>query len=383
MSLLKFGQLSISKRELCLANVLQVGQSFRWIFNETSNDYTSTMKIRDQYSVVILRQSSTDDVLEFASVDNKCGLKELEERLTDYFRVEVSVEDLYTHQWLPNDSRFKDHEISGNRILAQEPWETLISFICSSNNNISRITKMCHQLCLSFGNKVGTFESVDHYSFPTSNEIVERATEEQLRELGFGYRSKYLIDTANLLVLDKKADGQKDDTEYLKELGSKLSYEELREHLMRYTGVGPKVADCVCLMGFKLDSVVPVDVHVSRIAKRDYNFQVRKSKIKDLTAKYSEYPITKKKINLELDLISEMFVEKWGEYAGWAQGILFSNEVGKASGATTTGEIKKHKLEIDIEVKEESSLSTSDKYVTNKRQRLLRMKLEASLDESG
>lgn len=347
----KFAQIKIANGELYLENVLQAGQAFRWVLNEVKNHYSSTMKIgsKGRYSVVILRQPSPE-VLEYASLDNSCDLKVLKEHLVKYFRLEVSLHDLHSKQWLPNDSRFEDFKPKGVRMLGQEPWETLVSFICSSNNNISRITKMCHGLSTNYGNKLGTFDSLDYFSFPTSDEIANKASEEQLRELGFGYRAKYIMETAKQMVQDKKEKGFTDDTQFLEYLGSHMTYEQMREHLMTYTGIGPKVADCICLMGLRMDEVVPVDVHVGRIAKRDYQFQAKKSDMKDLAERYKSMPITRKKINFELDLIRLMFLKKWGPYAGWAQGVLFSNEIGKTSGVTSTGVIKRRKLEVKVEV---------------------------------
>lgn len=344
----KFYQIAVAKNELYLENVLQAGQAFRWVFNELKNHYSSTMKIGDRYSIVILRQPSPE-VVEYATVDDGCHHSVLKEHLMKYFRLEVSLEELHSKQWLPNDSRFASFKPKGVRMLAQEPWETLVSFICSSNNNISRITRMCHSLSANYGNKVGTFESLDYYSFPTSDEVATRASEDELRRLGFGYRAKFLVETAKKMVQDKKDRGFSDDTKFLQYLRSHMTYEEMREHLMSYTGIGPKVADCICLMGLHMDEVVPVDVHVARIAKRDYQFQARKIDVKELAKKYQSLPLTRKKINLELDLIRMMFWKKWGSYAGWAQGVLFSNEIGKTSGATSDGVIKRRKLEIKSE----------------------------------
>ncbi|CCE61723.1 hypothetical protein TPHA_0B00510 [Tetrapisispora phaffii CBS 4417] len=369
-----YGSFIVRKKELLLDNVLQVGQSFRWVYNESSQEYVTTMKISGQYHVVLLKQVelNQDDesdlkntIVQYATLGDTCDSKSLESHLMDYFRMDVSVENLYNKYWLPNDVRFKAHYPTGNRMLAQEPWETLVSFICSSNNNISRITKMCHELCRNFGTELKPEIDRDdtgssHYTFPSSDDIVNKATEDKLRELGFGYRAKYIMETAKLLVEQKKANDFTDDSEYLLSVKDSSSYIELREHLMGYTGVGPKVADCVCLMGFRHDDVVPVDVHISRIAKRDYKFQVNKKSMENLRKQYASYPVTKKKINLELDLIRVMFVKKWGKYAGWAQGILFSNEIGKSSGATTNGDVKKRQLELDIQVKEET-VENSDK----------------------
>lgn len=343
--MLKFRQIIIAKNELYLKNVLQAGQAFRWVFNELKNHYSSTMKVGGRYLIVVLRQPSPE-VIEYASPDESLNHSALKEHLTKYFRLEVSLQELHSNDWLPKDSRFENFKPRGVRMLAQEPWETLVSFICSSNNNISRITKMCHSLSSNYGDKLGSFDSQDFYSFPSSDEIASKATEDELRKLGFGYRAKYIVETAKKMVQDKKERGFSDDTKFMQYLNSHMTYEQMREHLMSYTGIGPKVADCICLMGLCMDDVVPVDVHVARIAKRDYQFQVRKADLKELAKKYQSLPITRKKINMELDLIRMMFLEKWGTYAGWAQGVLFSNEIGKTSGVTTSGVIKRRKLEI-------------------------------------
>lgn len=351
--MLKFGQIKLGKGELYLENVLQAGQAFRWVFNELKNHYVTTMKVgeRNEYYIVVLRQPN-HETLEFASVENLCDLSVLQAHLVKYFRLEISLHVLHARDWLPRDPRFKAYAPQGIRMLAQEPWETLVSFICSSNNNISRITKMCHNLSSHYGKKLGTLDSLNYYSFPTSDELSRTATESELRDLGFGYRAKYIIETAKKMVEDKKKSGFDVDTLFLEYLNAHMTYEQIREHLMSYTGIGPKVADCICLMGLQIDDVVPVDVHVGRIAKRDYQFQSKKVDVKKLAEKYRDLPITRKKINLELDLIRIMFLEKWGSYAGWAQGVLFSNEVGKTSGVTSSGKIKRRKLEVKVEIEE-------------------------------
>lgn len=99
------------------------------------------------------------------------------------------------------------------------------------------------------------------------------------------------------------------DTTYLQSICKDAQYEDVREHLMSYNGVGPKVADCVCLMGLHMDGIVPVDVHVSRIAKRDYQISANKNHLKELRTKYNALPISRKKINLELDHIRLMLLK--------------------------------------------------------------------------
>ncbi|CAI6835522.1 ANM_collapsed_G0040860.mRNA.1.CDS.1 [Saccharomyces cerevisiae] len=353
----KFGKLAINKSELCLANVLQAGQSFRWIWDEKLNQYSTTMKIgqQEKYSVVILRQDEENEILEFVAVGD-CGNQDaLKTHLMKYFRLDVSLKHLFDNVWIPSDKAFAKLSPQGIRILAQEPWETLISFICSSNNNISRITRMCNSLCSNFGNLITTIDGVAYHSFPTSEELTSRATEAKLRELGFGYRAKYIIETARKLVKDKAEANITSDTTYLQSICKDAQYEDVREHLMSYNGVGPKVADCVCLMGLHMDGIVPVDVHVSRIAKRDYQISANKNHLKELRTKYNALPISRKKINLELDHIRLMLFKKWGSYAGWAQGVLFSKEIGGTSGSTTTGAIKKRKWDM---IKETEAIVT-------------------------
>ncbi|CCC66844.1 hypothetical protein NCAS_0A02860 [Naumovozyma castellii] len=347
-----FEVIIVANNELSLENVLQTGQAFRWVFDESTKRYSSTMRIGDacHYSFITLRQPNSNTI-EFSTTDTLQSVSEIRDHLIRYFRLDVSLNSLFNDKWIPNDKNFKKLSPQGIRILAQEPWETLVSFICSSNNNISRITKMCHSLCTNYGNEVCTYDGNKFYSFPTSDELASKATESELRELGFGYRAKYIIETAKKVVKDRRDGDYKTDSAYFEHLRSKFTYEEMREHLMSYVGVGPKVADCVCLMGFRMDEIVPVDVHIGRIATRDYRMGAKKKQLDELRKSYVDYPITKKKVKADLDYIRIEFLKKWGPYAGWAQGILFAKEIGTTSGATSTGVIKKRAfVEIDVKV---------------------------------
>lgn len=365
--MVEFSKISVKQDDLRLQNVLQAGQAFRWIWDDKNHWYMTSMLILgyEKYGIIIVKQEEGCDYIEFGFQHPEWELQKVEDHLKQYFRLEV---DLTAHQvlWKKIDPNLKNISPQGIRILFQEPWETLISFICSSNNNINRITKMCHNLTSHFGDKIGTFDETTFYSFPTSEQIVERATEEELRDLGFGYRAKYIIETAKLMSNDKNTYGCTTDQDVLLHFATS-NYEETREKLMRYTGVGPKVADCVCLMGLHLDDVVPVDVHVARFAKRDYHIMASKSEIAEIRATYTKLnlPITKKKINPELDFIRTELTKKWGPFAGWAQGILFSKEVGSVIGATTSGDIKSKKRAFKIEDNDDESESLAKKTLTS------------------
>ncbi|HPT84410.1 MAG TPA: DNA glycosylase [Bacillota bacterium] len=151
----------------------------------------------------------------------------------------------------------------GIRILRQDPWETLCSFIVSQNNNIPRIKKIIAALSEEYGEKFeyksGDGESKTFYSFPTA-EALASAGEEALYALRTGFRAKYIYDAAR-----KVAEGELD-------LGSiaKLPTSEAAAELMKIKGVGLKVASCVLLFGFGRTEAFPVDVWVRRVLDKYY-----------------------------------------------------------------------------------------------------------------
>ena len=109
--------------------------------------------------------------------------------LHDYFRLDISLDNLY-RQWSAADSNFRSvsANFQGIRILRQDPVENLFSFICSSNNHISRISGMVEKLCTTYGNKIGELDGDSYYSFPNVKSLTGPEVEDTLRQLGFGYR---------------------------------------------------------------------------------------------------------------------------------------------------------------------------------------------------
>lgn len=140
------------------------------------------------------------------------------------------------------------------RILNQEPWETLCSFIISSCNNISRIKLIISRLCEAFGERVR-----DEYTFPTA-ERLSGTDVGRLAPLRCGYRDKYIIDAAR-----KCASGEV-ELESLR----KMSMDDARAQLMKIDGVGRKVADCTLLFSLGFLDAFPVDVHVRRGVENIY-----------------------------------------------------------------------------------------------------------------
>lgn len=156
----------------------------------------------------------------------------------------------------------------GIRLLRQDPFEMLISFIVSANNHIPRIRAILNRISERYGQKLGKF-----YAFPTPEEL-SRATVEELKSLGLGYRAPYVLDTARAVL-----DGGLDGLETLPDDG-------LRRALLSFKGVGGKVADCIMLFAYSRYSRFPVDTWVVQA----YGKTKREAKEleRSLTAKYKD-----------------------------------------------------------------------------------------------
>lgn len=250
--------------------------------------------------------------------------------LHNYFALSHSLTVLYD-QWAASDANFarRAPAFTGIRILNQDPWEALVAFICSSNNNISRITQMVLKLCLHYGPYIGTIEGEPFHDFPGPEALSGAKVEAHLRELGFGYRAKYIAETARIVSAERPAGWLpqlrnpaspalgKDTPTIKPEAGTDdpepATYRAAHSSLLELTGVGPKVADCVCLMGLGWGEAVPVDTHVWQIAQRDYKFGKSGGGGKSKTFTKTMY-----------DAVGDHFRAIWGPQAGWAQSVLFT-----------------------------------------------------------
>lgn len=137
---------------------------------------------------------------------------------------------------------------TGVRVLNQEPWEALCSFIISQNNNIKRIKGIIERLCEQFGQKLK-----NGYAFPTA-EVISKLTVDDLAPLRCGFRAKYIIDAAKKVAL-KEVDLEKIRT---------MSLEDAEAELTKIYGVGLKVADCTLLFGLGFANAFPKDVWIKR-----------------------------------------------------------------------------------------------------------------------
>lgn len=220
-----------------------------------------------------------------------------------------------------------------------------------------------HKLCKYYGPLIGHIGEQPFHDFPGPQALMGKGVEAHLRELGFGYRARYIAETARL-VSEEKPRGWLEsltnpenpgfDAEEDPELG-RATYKEAHEQLLTLSGVGPKVADCVCLMGLGWGEAVPVDTHVWQIAQRDYKF----GKVKTKTFSKAMY-----------DSVGDHFRKIWGDQAGWAQSVLFTANLKSFSGRSTTkDEVDEVKVKIEDTVLEAPDvLKTPTSRTSRKRQ---------------
>lgn len=202
----------------------------------------------------------------------------------DYNKIKTEISKI--DKYLENSVQYGN----GIRILHQDLWETLISFIISANNNIPRIKTIIERLSKAYGTKID-FQGKEYYTFPTPKELSKLSIQD-FRNLGLGFRDVRVYETTQK-VLRKEID--------LSQLLKEENTEVLREKLLEIPGVGPKVADCIMLFGMQKFNVFPVDVWVKRVISELY-FEGEEQKPKT---------------------IEKFAKEKYGNLAGLAQQYLF------------------------------------------------------------
>ncbi|HBY19510.1 MAG: hypothetical protein A2Y24_00635 [Clostridiales bacterium GWE2_32_10] len=178
---------------------------------------------------------------------------------------------------------------AGVRIIKQDLWEMIITFILSQNNNIKRIQQGVKAISEKYGEVIGEDGDVKYYSFP-SPKLLVKATVEELRRLKIGFRDKYIVDACTKVV-----SGQVE----LKRLFDMPTH-EAKVELLKIKGVGNKVADCILLFGMHRYEVFPTDTWIKKIMVSLY---IKK--------------------DVKVDEISKFALEYFGEYASYAQQYLF------------------------------------------------------------
>ncbi len=186
----------------------------------------------------------------------------------------------------------------GLRLIRQEPHQCLFSFICASNTNIPMIRKMLHNIVRKFGRPTKV-DGIDFFTFPSAGEI-NKATVDELRNCGLGYRTKAIKAAADAI-----ASGQI-DFDSLK----KASYYESKKELLRVYGIGNKIADCVLLFSLEKLDAFPIDVWIARALASHYGW-LHRSKFQDKIAPH------------QYEQLSDGARKYFGKYAGYAQQYLY------------------------------------------------------------
>jgi N-glycosylase/DNA lyase len=240
-----------------LAATLDSGQVFRW---RQQNGVWSG--IVAQYHVRLKQERKGISAETDSAVEDWSWLRE-------FLQTEIELEHIL--QTFPNDEPMNRAVTAcrGLRVLRQEPWECLASFILSSTKQIVQIRQIVAQLCECFGEPLA--DGRDSFNaFPAAEKIASR-TEADLRNCKMGFRAPSLLKTARDIVEGKV------DLEKVR----RLPYDEARAELMKFRGVGKKIADCVLLFAYGFDSAFPVDVWVERALQTLY-FPKRRASEKKL-----------------------------------------------------------------------------------------------------
>ncbi len=253
------------------------GQCFRWE-QEEDGSFTGiaqgkVINIKAEEGKLCLSNCSEDDFINFW-----CRYLDLD---TDYGNIKAALAD---DEHLKRAMDFG----WGIRLLNQEPFECLISFVISTQNQIPRIKKIIKKMCELFGEKI-SYGGKEYYSFPDCKTLAN-LTEDDLAPINAGYRTQYIIDAAQ-----KVARGEIDLNKI-----SAMPTDAAKAELMKIKGVGPKVADCTMLFSLQKGDAFPVDVWVQRIVRELYLGE-----------------------GASLKQISAFAKEKFGIHSGIAQQYLF------------------------------------------------------------
>lgn len=266
-----------------LRDIFECGQCFRWN-KEEDESYTgifenNVINVQSNGSKIIFKGICKENIQEV--VTNYFDLNR------DYTKIKNELSKI--DDYMKNSIQYGE----GIRILNQDLWETIISFIISANNNIPRIKGIIERLSKNYGNEI-IWNGKKYYTFPTAEEL-RNVSVEEYRKLGLGFRDIRVYETTQM-ILNKEVDLEKLFNE---------KTETVREELLKLSGVGPKVADCILLFStLKRFEVFPIDVWVRRV-------------MNDLYIKNEdENKVSKKQI-------LEIAENKYGNLAGIAQQYLF------------------------------------------------------------
>ena len=263
-------------KDFNLDNIFDCGQCFRWN-KQDDGAYIGVANSR------ALKISQEDDTVTFYDT----SIEDFNNIWFNYFDFKTNYQEI--KKTLSNDSVLKAATDFGNgiRILNQDLWECVISFIISASNNIPRIKKIINTLCELCGDEINYMGEI-HYSFPTPEKIYSLGIS-GIAPIKAGFRDKYIISAAEFFLNDF-------NDAYFKS----LDYNSAKKELMKISGIGNKVADCILLFALSKRNSFPVDVWIKRVVE---HFYFKEEQTIEIIQKFSQ--------------------EKFGELGGYAQQYLF------------------------------------------------------------
>lgn len=267
-----------------IGQILESGQVFRF---EKIAEHSYLLNAK-QKIIKITQQPDSSSVIIYNTTAS-----EVEEIWGDYFDLNTDYNNIAEtlaakDEWMEKAVTFG----KGIRILRQDPWEMLISFIISQNKAIPHIKTCLKNISIKFGKTINTTNNEDeqYYSFPTPQQLFH-AKEEELRECKVGFRAPYIMDACQKVI---NGDIILNDL-YV------MPVQEAKDKLMTIKGVGPKVADCILLFAYSKMELFPTDVWIKRVMEGMY-FDRKDVKVEEIQKFATKY---------------------FGELAGYAQQYLF------------------------------------------------------------
>lgn len=273
-------------RNFELAHIFECGQCFRWNKQENGN------YIGVAFGRVIEVEKKGEDVIIFNTTEDE--FNSIWSNYFDLYRDYSEIKNVLGKDSILEKSVEFGH---GIRILRQDSFELIVSFIISANNRIPMIKRAIEKISQKWGNEL-EYKGKKYFAFPTIEQL-NKATEEELEKCGTGFRAKYIKNTVDNIyanTIKKDQYDEKYDIDWIKSQEDDICHKELQ----KFMGIGPKVADCIMLFSMQKYSAFPVDVWVKRAMHYFYLAP-----------------------DVSLKKIREFGINKFGELSGFAQQYLF------------------------------------------------------------
>ena len=286
-----YENLPVDRATLNLQSSLFNGQVFTWTKDDAAQEYRGTIK-----STYVSLRYSKEGMIEFTGYPD--AMNNIEALLVDYFNLEFNYKEAFKAETTnANEFMVAYKRAEGMRVIRQDPWECLIGFIISQNNNIKRISSIMNKLKTEYGKLVYDAGTRSFHAFPELETLLG-LEEDDFRAIGCGYRAKYLYSSIRRIH-------EKGGAPYLLKLRT-----QPREHVIKELtglhGIGMKVADCIALFSLDQFESVPIDTHMLQIYYRVFE---------------------KSNTKRNYDYIANFYRKQLGKYAGIKHSFMFTLEL--------------------------------------------------------